>query len=364
MTTMTAPSPRTTKRKAEAGRGITPEDLLRYHFVSDPQISPEGRHVVFVKKHVGEKNDYITNLWLVSRAGTAGRNSSVWGEARQFTNGGKDMSPRWSPDGSRIAFIGARDKHKPQVFAMSAEGGEATALTELPEGSIGAMKWSPDGQFIAISFRAQDPQWTQDAKKQREEKGLSDPPRVLDHWWYRLDGDGYFNGQRYQLYLVDAETGEHRVLYTKDTLGFFTFDFSPDSKQMIIGSNTERRAGLKPWNDTLLRLNIATGKTTAVPGLPRGPKDSAKWSPDGKWIAYAGREGGVDGTYSTENLELWICDPVKGNGRSLTGGEDYCLMGAPISDTADVAFAPIFEWSPDSQRIYMLLGWHGEQHLA
>ncbi|MHC5008906.1 MAG: TolB family protein, partial [Planctomycetota bacterium] len=266
---MTAPSPRTTKRKAAAGRAITPEDVLRYHFLADPQISPEGRHVVFVEKHVGKKNDYVTNLWLVSRAGTASRNSSVWGEPRQFTNGGKDTHPRWSPDGTRIAFIGARDKHNPQVFTMSAEGGEATALTELPEGSIGALKWSPDGQFIAISFRAQDPQWTQDAKKQRQEKGLSDPPRVLDHWWYRLDGDGYFNGQRYQLYLVDAETGEHRVLYTKDTLGFFSFDFSPDSKQMIIGSNTERRAGLKPWNDTLLRLNIATGKTTAVPGLPR-----------------------------------------------------------------------------------------------
>jgi dipeptidyl aminopeptidase/acylaminoacyl peptidase len=187
--------------------------------------------VVFVEKHVGKKNDYVTNLWLVSRAGTASRNSSVWGEPRQFTNGGKDTHPRWSPDGTRIAFIGARDKHNPQVFTMSAEGGEATALTELPEGSIGALKWSPDGQFIAISFRAQDPQWTQDAKKQRQEKGLSDPPRVLDHWWYRLDGDGYFNGQRYQLYLVDAETGEHRVLYTKDTLGFFSFDFSPDSKQ-------------------------------------------------------------------------------------------------------------------------------------
>ncbi|MHC4304875.1 MAG: S9 family peptidase [Planctomycetota bacterium] len=364
MTTMTAPRPRTTKRKAAAGRGITPEDLLRYQFVSDPQISPEGRHVVFVQKHVGEKNDYVKNLWLVSRVGTAGRNSSVWGEPRQFTNGGKDTYPRWSPDGSRIAFIGARDKHKPQVFAMSAEGGEATALTELPEGSIGAMRWSPDGQFIAISFRAQDPQWTQDAKKQREEKGLSDPPRVLDHWWYRLDGDGYFNGQRYQLYLVDAESGEHRVLYTKDTLGFFTFDFSPDSKQLIISSNTERRAGLKPWNDTLLRLNIATGKTTAIPGLPRGPKDSPKWSRDGKWIAYAGREGGVDGTYSTENLELWICDPVKGNGRSLTGGEDYCLMGMPISDTADIAFSPTFDWSPDSKRVYMQIGWHGEQHLA
>jgi acylaminoacyl-peptidase len=364
MTTMTAPSPGKTKRKTTTGRGITPEDLLRYHFVSDPQISPDGRHVVFVKKHVGEKNEYVTNLWLVSRSRSAGRNSGgAWGEPRQFTNGGRDTHPRWSPDGSRIAFIGARDKHKPQVLAMSAEGGEATALTRLAEGSIGSLQWSPDGRLIAMSFRAQDPQWTQEAKKKREEKGLSDPPRVLDHYWYRLDGDGYFNGQRYHLYLVDAETGEHRVVYTKDTLGFFTFDFSPDSKQLVIGTNADRRAGLKPWTDALLRLNIATGKTTAIPGLPRGPKDGVKWSPDGTWIAYAGREG-PDASYGTENLELWICDPVKGNRRSLTADEDYCLLAAPIIDTADITFAPIFEWAPDSKRIYMQLGWHGEQHLA
>ncbi len=351
MTTLTVPA--RTKPKVSKKRRITPEDLLRFHFVSDPQIAPDGREVVFVKKHVGDKNDHLSNLWVADGDG----------EPRQFTSGGKDTHPRWSPSGDRIAFIAGRKKEKPQLYVMWAGGGEAVALTKLPEGSIGTFRWSPDGRLIALTFRSQDPQWTVKAKKERKEKGLSDPPRVLDHYWYRLDGDGYFNRQRYELYLVDTTSGEHRVVYTKDTLGFFTFDFSPDSRQLVISTNADRRAGLKAWNDELLRLDITSGKTTKIPNLPRGPKDGVRWSPDGRWIAYAGLEG-PDGIYSTENLELWVCDPVRGDARSLTGGEDYCLLATPFTDTAEVGFRPVLVWNPDSQRVYMQIGWHGESHLA
>ena len=357
MSTITAPR----QRKVSKSRGITPEDLLQLQFVSTPRISPDGQHVVLVKKHFGEKNEYTTNLWLVSRTGSIG--SEAWAPPRQFTNGGKDSHPRWSPDGHRIAFIGARTKGKPQIFVINTDGGEALALTGLPEGSIGGFAWSPDGRLIALSFRGQDPGWTTEAAKERKDKGLSDPPRVLDHYWYRLDGDGYFNGQRYRLLVVDTETGEHRTVYSKDTLGFFTFDFSPNSRELVVSSNTERRAGLKPWNDDLLRVDVATGKSTRIPDLPRGPKNSVKWSPDGKWIAYAGREG-PDAIYGTENLELWVCDPVRGKAVCLTGDEDYCLLASPATDTAEVAFNPVFEWGPDGKAIYIQIGWHGEVHLA
>ncbi|MCH7797672.1 MAG: S9 family peptidase [Planctomycetes bacterium] len=359
MATITAP--RQSRRKVSAKRGIRPEDLLRLHFVATPRISPDGRHVILVKKHVGRKNEYVTNLWMVSRTGPEG--SEAWGSPRQFTNGGKDTQPRWSPDGRRLAFVGARTEGHPQVFVIDVHGGEAIPLTTLPEGSIGTFAWSPDGRMLGVSFREQDPEWTSKAKEHRKDKGLSDPPRVLDHHWYRLDGDGYFNGQRYRLLVVDTETGEHRTVYAKDTLGFFTFDFSPDSRQLVVSSNTERRAGLKAWNDDLLRVNVASGKVSKIPNLPRGPKDSVKWSPDGAWIAYAGREGD-DGVYSTENLELWVCDPVRGKARCLTGNEDYCLMATPISDSAEVSFNPVFEWGHDSKRVYVQIGWQGELHLA
>ena len=343
-------------KKLAARRAVTPDDLLKFQIVSDPQISADGKSIAFVEKHVNtDKNEYATNLWIVSTSGND--------QPRQFTSGGKDSHPRWSPDGRRIAFTSGREKPKPQIWVIPATGGEATSLTKFPEGSLGDFKWSPDGKSIAASFREQDPEWTEDAKKERKEKGLSDPPRVLDDWWYRLDGDGYFNGQRHRLYLIDAQSGESRDVYSQDTLGHFSFDFSPDSKQLVIATNRDKLAMTRPYKSELLRLDIASEKTTTIPGLPEGPKDKVIWSPDGKSIAFAGREG-KDGLYDTENLELWVCDPVKGNPRCLTNNEDYCFMAIAISDSAEVALSAGIEWSPDSKRIFMQIGWHGESNIA
>ncbi len=352
------PAARKSAQRPSRRRLITAEDLLQFRWLSDPQISPDGNHVVFVNKTVGDKNAYAQNLWMVSA-----ESKSTWGQPRAFTNGGRDRHPRWSPCGSMIAFISARDKERPQVALIPAAGGEARNLTDFPEGSVRDFKWSPDGTMLAVSFREQDPDWTSAAKKQREEGGLTDPPRVLDDWFCRYDGDGYFNAQRYRLHIVDVATGKSRIIETRDNLGFFSYDFSPDSKQLAVTRNRDRLAHVRSWKDEIVRINIATGKITLVRNMPEGPKGNVAWSPDGRFLAYAGRIG-LDDSYSTENLELFVCDPVKGSPRSLTGSEDYCMMAVSIGDTSEAEFAPKFRWASDSRRLYLQIGWHGETHLA
>lgn len=335
-------------------RGVLPEDLLKFQFLGDPQIAPDGSCIVFAHKRVGEKNEYATNLWMVPSDG---------GKARAFTSSNKDFTPRWSPDGSRIAFISAREKARPQLYLIKADGGEATKLTDFPEGSLGAYRWSPDGSMIAVAFRDQDPEWTEQAKKDRKDKGLTTPPRVLDDWFYRLDGDGYFNAQRHHLYIVDVATGKHRKVYDKDTLGHFSFDFSPDSKQLVIATNRHKKAMIKPQKTELLKLTLSSGKLTRIANLPDGPKTCVRWSPDGSTIAYAGREGD-DGSYGTENVNLWVCDAKTGKAKELTAKEDYCLMASAISDVSEVSFEPQIQWAPDSKRIFASIGWQGEMHIA
>lgn len=335
-------------------RPVTPEDMLKFQLVSDPQVSPDGKRILFTKKHVGEKNEYITNIWFVDTDGSP---------ARQFTSGNKDGHARWSPDGNLVAFTSGREKPKAQLYLISAAGGEATALTEFPEGSIGDFRWSPDGKHLAISFRETEKEWTEKAKKEREEKGLSTPARVIDDIYYRLDGDGYFNAARHYLYIVNAETGEARKVFDKDRRGSFGFDWSPTSKQLVISSNLEKMPVLKPWMDRLYLLDIKSGKLNPIPGQVDGTKSSPIWSPDGKAIAYVGREG-RDSLWGALNDHLYVCDPKSGKRKDLTEKEDFCLSAATLGDTRDASFGANIRWAADSKRIFMLFGWHGEAHLS
>ena len=352
--------------KVRQRRPVTPEDLLRFRIVSDPQIAPDGRRIVFVEKHVGQRNEYVSNLWIVDAFARAehgaipmGRN----GSPRQFTEGGTDSSPRWSPDSTQIAFVRAKVTGRPQIYTIGLDCGEARRLTDFPEGSVGTFRWSPDGKWLAVSFRPQDPQWTEQAQKDRQAQGLSDPPRVIDGLNYRLDGDGYFGNRRYRLCLVDPRSGEHRGLYAEDTSGHLSFDFSPDARQLVVATNRAAEPMLEPWQDELLRIDVASGRATSIRGLPRGPKTAVRWSPDGRLIAYAGRIGD-DPAYSTENLELFVCHPTRGKARSLTADCDVCLQAEGIADTGVGFGDPALRFSPDGARLYVRLSMHGESLVA
>ncbi|HNV72085.1 MAG TPA: hypothetical protein PKO06_20430, partial [Candidatus Ozemobacteraceae bacterium] len=121
------PSKRTT-------RLITADDLRRFHLIGNQQISPDATQILFVKRHVEEPNKQISNLWLVDTKS---------GKSRQFTTGNKDAMGFWSPCGRKVAFVSGREKGKAQIYLISAEGGEARALTKFPQGSIAGFEWAP-----------------------------------------------------------------------------------------------------------------------------------------------------------------------------------------------------------------------------
>src|SRR5438094_2910567 len=126
-------------------RNITEKDLFNFVWIADPQVSPDGSRVAFVRVTVNAKKDgYDTAIWTVSTAGA---------ESLRMTAGPSDSTPRWSPDGQYLCFVRAPEKdgriEPPQLLMMSMQGGEAFQFTSLPHGA-GGPQWSPDGKMISF----------------------------------------------------------------------------------------------------------------------------------------------------------------------------------------------------------------------
>ena len=187
------------------GRPMTPQDLTRIRFVSDPQISPDGQRVAFVVTMLSDdKDQYLSNIWMVDTAG---------GEPRRFTTGPKrDTKPRWSPDGTHLAFLSEREAQpKAQVYVIPAAGGEPTRLTKLPNGVMQHV-WSPDGSRLALVARVGG--WQEPANE--EERQQSKPVRIITTLKYKANGEGFIYDRRPHLFVVSAEGGEPQQLTEGD----------------------------------------------------------------------------------------------------------------------------------------------------
>jgi WD40 repeat protein len=232
---------------------MSPDDLLRLVLVGDPQINLIGDRVLFSHKTITDKNKYLSRLCTVD----------LEGHLRHWTGSEASASyGRWSPDGNWISFISSRKDDIFQIFLLSTQGGEAEKLTSFPEGSIGSMLWSPDGTKIALTFRLTAVEATQAAAKERAESGMSSPPMVFDDLKYRLDGDGYFGNQRYELVVIDvkkalASEGDLETCtvckYSEAVHGEYDFDWSPDSQELAVIHSTSKHPFIDPPDDQIWR---------------------------------------------------------------------------------------------------------------
>ena len=177
---------------------MEPSDLARITSVSDPQIHPDGRRIAFVVTTIDlEKDRYRSAIWL-------------WDdEARQFTGGSNDSSPRWSPDGGTLAFVRKRkERNDPtQLAVMPSDGGEARVITDFELGA-GAPAWSPDGSSILVPGTQWYGEWAGLDEDERSRR-----PRKVTGFDVRLDDQGWLHDRRTYAYLVDpgGDTPPRRV---------------------------------------------------------------------------------------------------------------------------------------------------------
>jgi dipeptidyl aminopeptidase/acylaminoacyl peptidase len=326
-------------RSADGRRGITAEDYLDFKFVSDPHISPDGKLVAYVVTRIDRKqNRRHSAIWMAHIDGS--------GQPWVFTTSAESSSsPRWSPDGSQLAFLSNRptpgaSANEPatagnQVFILSMSGGEARQLTHLKNG-VSSFSWSPDGTRMALLGRSGPSDLRGDAKPASDVRHYS-------HASYKFNDTGWFDDRHGHIWIADAKTGSEKQITSGDDWNDQDPQWSPDSSKIAFVSDRTGRAFDDSYNTDVWVIPAEGGSLTKISDH-EGPDSSPRWSPDGKTIAYLGSVKEAD------QQRIWLA-PSAGGAASVMVSPELDLIATRL------------EWGEADRALYFVSGTKAETHL-
>lgn len=273
-------------------------DLFHMEYVSDPQISPDGSQIVFVRnfKDIMTDRDYA-NLWISNTDGS---------RIRQLTTGNqRDHAPRWSNDGKKLAYLSNQEDDKVKLYLMHLDTRETTVLTNTANPPT-AVSWSPDDKQLAFT------QFVPETKKnlltipgKPEGAEWNAPPIFIDEMNFRFDGAGYIKPGKSQIFTLGTEGGTPRQrTFTSHNHG--SPIWAKDGKSLVFSANLHEKHAFEPLNSEIYQLDLASGESKALTSR-FGPDAEPSLSPDGNKIAFTGFDDSFQG-YRSKNLYVMNVD--------------------------------------------------------
>ena len=269
-------------RSAGQSHVFTGRDIFDLQWVEDPQIRPDGHAVAYVRMSYDIMSDRRqSTLWLMDI--DTGTQTPV------ASGSGSHFSPRWSPDGKRLAYVSSAEGGQPQLFVRWMQTGQAARITDLTESPSG-LSWSPDGRSIAfIMLIPEEKPKLGEAPMKPEGAHWADPLTVITDVTYRADGAGYLTPGYSHAFVVSADGGSPRQL----TYGAYNEDgplsWTPDSRYVLLSGNRSDNWRLDSVTSQIYQVSVADAALTALTNRA-GPSRQPKVSPDGSKIAYLGFE--------------------------------------------------------------------------
>lgn len=296
---------------------LAPHDVFDLEYASDPRISPDGKWIAYCRVSFDIMTDRSrSRLWQV---GIAGDNH------RPLTAPDVNAtSPRWSPDGSRLAYV-ASDGKKSQVFVRWMDTGQTAQITSLREPPR-QLKWSPDGQSLAFASLVPDTEpFKLDLPKPPAGAQWAEPPKVISQLKYRADGEGYLRPGYQHLFVVPSDGGTARQVTTGNFQHDGDFCWTSDSSELLFCANRSEAAEIQPNRRNLFAVQLDSGEIRQLTDR-QGETTQPVVLDDGSILFL----GNVDNLQGYQPLKIYLLKP-DGQEQVISSELDRNIRGLQVA---------------------------------